>query len=281
MNCRSARRAFTLVELLVVIGIIALLMSILLPTLNKARQSAIRTQCMSNQRQLLLGLEMYKSAYGGKLPPYVPGANMAGSLFLRHEEGDVKNFESQAPFPNGRKGTTAEGYTNLGFLWFKKYIRDGRIFFCPINVYYNYENKWPAKNDFPDTNYKRVYGGYVWRAGGNGYDYIRDYPQDEADEKRFVDLAVRGKFRGLKSLTMDFFGYNPYVPANWPHLAPYGICVGWSDGHVSYVTMDRKDWYIIAGYTQLSQPDKHMTMLFRWAFDQDDMRKVRTALGIK
>src|SRR5258708_4950242 len=73
---RKTLRAFTLVELLVVIGIIALLIGILLPVLGRAREAANTIKCGSNLRAIGQGIALYISTYQGNIPASVVFSGM-------------------------------------------------------------------------------------------------------------------------------------------------------------------------------------------------------------
>jgi prepilin-type N-terminal cleavage/methylation domain-containing protein len=62
------KRAFTLIELLVVIGIIAILAALLVPVFNRGKESARAASCVSNLHQIGIGLQLYVSDNGNKLP---------------------------------------------------------------------------------------------------------------------------------------------------------------------------------------------------------------------
>jgi len=132
MSCRShvgrraGSRAFTLVELLVVIGIIALLIAILFPALRRAKESANAAQCSSNLRQLMMGFLMFANEHKGHLP------------------GNYWDAQAQQPDPEKRdwllgdnpgQGNPVQQLADgpeKGTIY--KYVNNKAVYLCPSTV---------------------------------------------------------------------------------------------------------------------------------------------------
>jgi prepilin-type N-terminal cleavage/methylation domain-containing protein/prepilin-type processing-associated H-X9-DG protein len=76
LNIENQRRGFTLIELLVVIAIIALLLAILMPSLQAVKRAAQATVCLSNQKQIGMAADLYANDYEGRIPRGDAGGTM-------------------------------------------------------------------------------------------------------------------------------------------------------------------------------------------------------------
>lgn len=136
------KKGFTLIELLVVISIIAMLLAVLIPSMNKAKETAKRVICSNGKKQIALGIGAYAPDYDGFLPwaggydPMYPATNKKNKA-----DTDGYPYDSDRhPYIAFRGGAGDEEWMDvngkaipmrLGCLFVRGVIKDARVFYCP------------------------------------------------------------------------------------------------------------------------------------------------------
>ena len=177
MKLSQRKAGFTLVELLVVIGIIALLISILLPSLNRARETANRVKCASNLRQIGQALLLYANENKGNYPRTLYNVASAPTW-----GGDAAYKDEQDPFT---AGLTENNVAAAFFLLLRTQDITSEVFICPSS---NAEkDQYTADNDATGTPTAQDQSEFsaLWNDAGAtavnlSYSYANPYPDATA-----------------------------------------------------------------------------------------------------
>ncbi|MFH1614582.1 MAG: DUF1559 domain-containing protein [Planctomycetota bacterium] len=250
---------FTLVELLVVIAVIAVLLSILVPSLNKAREAAKRVVCKSNQHQMYLGWLTY-AQHCGKLPSgYWATANFVG--------GDEYNKQAVNPTPNFKPihqyleksfGVSPDSVTcpSAKLYWAAAIFPWGGSHALG-SMWYVYLGGTGGNghSDGPMGSYSGWYSSYypAWNAGIRPYAAI-EKAKFPAEIPLFMDIAT------WDPKGPDPYGWAWYKPnkSNHQYSVPgkgqrgkIGQNVTFYDGHIDWqFLISGKSWYSGGDYYQ-------------------------------
>lgn len=158
---RHDRAAFTLIDLIVSIGVMVVLISLLAPSLRAARESARRVSCSSNIRQVGYAMQMYASDFNGHIPGSIFYQSYDQSQLSLPEETIALRVESdERGFPRDSRRPSGTVWDGLGILIRREYLSHPGSFYCPSHhgehSYEDYREAWlQARGE--------IFGNYQYR----------------------------------------------------------------------------------------------------------------------